>query len=244
MTRLEIRTLARKKLGETTAAFWSDTEMNTYINLGCSDVAERTLCLRTTGHLTTSEVVQNAGATVESQWALSSSFTNFLSVLDCHFHQNGTNWEEMEHKYKKDLDVETPGWRDAVGRPVTDPSTLYNYQARSGVPYQYWWDYEEDLIGIYPPSNSANATSNNLKILYAFDSAGMSEDSESPDIQRPLHLAIVEFVTATGHETRGLQDKANNSWAKYFKMLDDYHINKLKGREDDDVSTKPYRSVS
>jgi len=45
MTLKEMRDLARKRLGETTAAFWSDAEINGWINLGCKDIAFRSKCL-------------------------------------------------------------------------------------------------------------------------------------------------------------------------------------------------------
>ena len=54
MTRQEIRDMSRKKLGETTSAFWTDAELDTYINLGCKDVAWRAKCLRTSGSIVVS----------------------------------------------------------------------------------------------------------------------------------------------------------------------------------------------
>ena len=48
MTRLEIRNLIRKHLGETTAAFWTDAELNTWINEAGHDCAFNTKSIRAT----------------------------------------------------------------------------------------------------------------------------------------------------------------------------------------------------
>ena len=241
MNRLEIRTLTRKRLGETSAAFWSDAEINTYINLGQSDVAQRTLCLRTTGYISTTEVVANSSAEIPSEWTLSTNFPNILAVTGAFFHRNGKNWVGLDSMTTGDLDTEFEGWRDAVGRTLTEPIT-YNYECQPSIPNWYWWDVEEDKIGIYPPCNAENATPNNLMVDYAYDTTDMSGDSV-PQIPRRLHLAIADFAIATGFETRGLQDKANDVWDKYFTRLRDYHINKLRGDEDANYMTKTHRSV-
>ena len=242
MTRLEIRTLTRKKLGETSSAFWTDDEIDTYINLGQSDIAQRTFCLRKTGYISTTEVVANSSAEIPSEWTLSTNFSKLVAVTGVFFHQNGRNWVGLNPMLKVDLDLEYNGWRDAVGRTLTEPIT-YNYECQPGVPNWYWWELEEDKIGIYPPCNADNATANNLMVDYAYDTTDMSSDSATPQIPRRLHLAITEFATATGFETRGLQDKANDAWEKYFARLKDYHINKLRGDEDADMMMKPHRSV-
>jgi len=238
MTRLEIRTLTRKRLGETTAAFWSDTEINTYINLGQSDIAQRTFCLRTTGFITTAEVVENTTAEIPSKWTLSTNFPNIVSVLGAWYHQNGTNWQKLESKTEDQLDQEYEGWRDAVGRTVLNPVTTYNLDCIPGTPNWYWWDLEKDLIGVYPPPDGENATSNSLMVDYSYDTTDISADGNSPQLPRRLHLAIVDFATALGFETRGLQDKANDAWDKYFVRLKDYHINKLRGDMDDDIVSR------
>ena len=55
MTRQRIRDLIRKRLGETTTAFWSDTELNNWINDAGHDIADKTKCVRQNGNITTVE---------------------------------------------------------------------------------------------------------------------------------------------------------------------------------------------
>jgi len=244
MNRLEIRTLARKRLGETTSAFWSDSELNNWINFGCSDIAQRTGCLRTNGYISTSSVSQNTAAVIATDWALSTNFTNLLGINDVYFHENGKNWRKMESYTREDLDLEYDGWRDSFG--YTDGSSspaTYNTSALPGTPFIYWWDYEEDILQLYPPSDSSNATSNNVRVYYSQDHSSISDDSNSPTIPAPLHLAAVEFVVATGFDSRGQQEKAIDAWDRYRSKLQDYQINLNKLRKDDDTQTKTHRSA-
>ena len=43
-----VRTEVRNLIDEQTAAFWTDAQLNGWINQGCQDMARRALCLRTT----------------------------------------------------------------------------------------------------------------------------------------------------------------------------------------------------
>jgi len=242
MTRLEIRTLARKRLGETTESFWSDSELNNWINFGCSDVAQKSKCLRTNGYISTTEVAANTSAAVASEWTLSTNFTNLLGVYEVQFHTDGKRWQKLEPITRDDLDIRFQGWRDAVGRTYTT-TTTYNYECQPGIPDFYWWDYEEDKLGIYPPCNSDNATSNNLRVFYTYDHTNISADVDSPTLPDPLHLCVIEFVVATGFSTRGLGEKSNDAWNKYHQMIKDYQIERNRAREDEDVIMKPYRRI-
>ena len=53
MTRQNLRDLIRKRLGETTAAFWTDVELNQYINNAGHDIAYNTKCIKTDGYMDT-----------------------------------------------------------------------------------------------------------------------------------------------------------------------------------------------
>ena len=83
MTLEEIRDIARKKLGETTAAFWTDTEVNSYINLGCKDIAFRTKCLRdnTTIGVVSCEATTAGSAADSNEYTISDYISNFFAVI-------------------------------------------------------------------------------------------------------------------------------------------------------------------
>jgi len=246
MTREEIRTLARKKLGETTAAFWTDDEINEYTNLGCKDVAYRTKCLRTNATFSSvSCVATTAGSNASSnEYTLSTSVsTGLLSIIRADFMQDGTDWVNLRSTTREELDDLHPGWRTLMGYTyVTGGTTTYNYSSEPATPTDYYWNKEEDIFGLYPPPDDENEGTY-IKVWYAQDHTNIAADASSPAIPKTLHLAIVEFVVATGFETRGWGDRSNDYWNKYFGRVNDYLTHRKSEREDDELIMKNYRNI-
>ena len=118
MNRGQIRTLARKRLGETTAAFWTDSQLNLWINLACNDLAFRTKSLRTDGFFSASAVAENTTSEGTNEYTLSSLFSDLYSITEVYFHLEGERWEKLIPINYTDLDVLYPGWRDANGRTI------------------------------------------------------------------------------------------------------------------------------
>lgn len=260
MTRLQLRTLVRKRLMETTAAFWTDSQINQWINDACRDLSYRTKCLRSNSYISTTDCTQVVagdgtftGSSNTNEIQLTSINTNIYAVLEVYFKREGTNWDRLIPTNRKDMDWEYPGWRDDVGYTWIDPDSAApgvaytNYGSNPGVPTHYYWNREENLFGWWLPTDTANTTSNNIHVFYtlvhtdiALDSTG---DTQSPTIPEPLQLAIVEFVVATGFASRGWGDKENDAWSKYFSKIKDYHIEKERAQVDDqDIIMKPYRN--
>ena len=255
MNRLDVRTTARYALGETTAAFWSDTQLNTYIQLGCSDVAWRTKCLRPQpGGNTTIGVIScdsNTVGTNSSEYQLSTYFPSYYSVTECYFNVDGQRWRRMEPTSREELDASFPGWQSTLGYSLSNTATgvtTYNYNSITSIPNKYYWSREEDMIGLYPPPNTAQSSAktgvNMLKVYWTKDAAVLSADSQSLyPIPLGLHLAIVDFTVARGLEDRGWVDRANDSWQKYYKKLSDYMSESKTEREDDQTQSKGYRNL-
>lgn len=61
-TLAEARTEARDILDEANAQFWTDAQLNTWINQGCADIARRALCLRSMATPAVTANVQNYNA--------------------------------------------------------------------------------------------------------------------------------------------------------------------------------------
>lgn len=220
MTRLQLRGLIRKRLGETTAAFWTDPELNNWINDAGHEVAFDSKCIKVNDYMTT---------TSEQEYTLSDTFPYYLSILEVYLYMNGEKWWKLEKTTTQRLNNETPGWKSAD----------------SSVPQQYYWSKQEDVLGVYPKPNSDNQGEDYLQVYYTQDYTELSEDSEEPNIPVPLQLAMADFVVATGYETRGWGDKANDAWQKYSSRVKAYLIEVDREHQEDEESLvmKNYRNL-
>ena len=255
MTRLEVRTTVRYALGETTEAFWSDDQLNTYIQLGCSDVAWRTKCLRPQpGGFTTIGSIScdpNTVGTNSNEYQLSTYFPNYYSVTEAYFLVDGQRWRRLEPTSREELDASFPGWQSVLGYKDINTSTgitTYNQNSITSIPNKYYWSREEDIIGLYPPPNTAQSSAttgqNMIKVYWTKDAPVLSSDSQDLyPIPLGLHLSVVDFATARGLEDRGWVDRANDSWEKYYKKISDYKTEKKVEREDDAIQSKGYRNL-
>jgi hypothetical protein len=219
MDRQDIRDLSRKRLGETTASFWSDVELNNWINYACKDIAFRTKCLRDNDYLTSVESTK--------EYSLSTNFPTLLSIDEVYFKQDGDTWQKLEPTSRTRLDKEEPGWLS------TD----------DGMPTKYYWDKEEDILGLHNTPDSDNAGTDYVRVYFTETHTDMTDDDDEPTIPSDLQLAIIDWVVATGLETRGHGDKANDAWQKYFSKLHDYQVERNRQREDDDIIMKNYRNL-
>jgi len=220
MTRLRIRDLIRKRLGETTSAFWTDTELNNWINDSGHDIADKVKCIKKNGVITTVEST--------SEYVLTDAFPRILSVYDVDFYQNGTTWVKLPLVTRLTLDATNTGWRSAP----------------DSTPDQYYTDREENLIGLYPSPNSNNEGAY-LRVYYSQDYTDMTSDDDTPtNIPFSLQEAMVDYVVSTGYETRGWGDKTNDAKEKYIRRLKSYMIQRdFEKQEDDQDVMKNYRNI-
>jgi hypothetical protein len=221
MTRQEIRDLTRKNLGETTAAFWTDVELNSYINLAGHEIAWATKCIRkNNGYITTT-----ASA---SDYVLSNSISNCLSITSVRFKQDGTTWHRLTPKNPEELDEEYPGWLSAA----------------AGTPIHYYYDIKEDNFSLWPKPNSTNAGTNYVRLWHTIDFTEITSDSKVPtDIPVVLHPAFAFWATHFGFVQRGYGDKGNDALKKYAVMLKGYLTEDRREKEDDDVVARNYKGL-
>lgn len=250
MNRGTIRDRIRKKLGETTSAFWTDTEIDDYINDGCRDIAFRTKCIRanvyysTTDCTQTSAVAPATGTSGTTEVSLLSISPDIYSILEVYFHEDGANWIKLDPTSRTELDIENQGWKDAVGYTKVDGAiTYYNYDNEAGTPIKYYWDREEDLFGWWVPTDTEQTNTNNMRIYYCKQHADLSGDNDEPTIPEPLQLAIIDYGIAQGLEDRQWLDRGNDRWDKYFKRLNSYMTERIREVEDEDLIMKNYRNV-
>lgn len=222
MTRQQIRDMARKRLGETSGVFWSDPEINHWINKAGQEIAFKTKCLKTNGFLSTTQDI--------SEYSLSTNFPKLYSVLDVYFYQSGTIWLKMTAiPNREDLDLRFPGWKNTP----------------SSVPFMYYYDREENNLMFYPAPNSANSGTNYVQVYYSMTftelATDSSQDAVEPALPNQLHTTMVDWVVALGYETRGYGDKANDAMAKFEKGIHTYLTVTRSEKEDDEIVMRSYR---
>ena len=218
MNRKDIRDMARKRLGETTAAFWSDDELNGWINKAIKDIAFRSKVLK--DNMTVTATADTA------QYTLSALFPRVHSILEAYVQYLTGKWIKLKATSRTDLDIQFPGW---LGAPSSACST------------HYYWDSEEDVFFLYPPMIAP--ITDGLKIYYTYEPEPMLADTDVSEMPDHLNLAIVDFVVATGFDTRGWTDKANDAWSKCYQRIKDYTIEHAREREDDNVISRNYRHI-
>jgi hypothetical protein len=215
----EIRAMARKRLGEATGAFWSDTELNSWINSAGRDVAFKAKCIRVNVYF---DSVQN-----QNEYSLSGIAPNIYSVLDVYFKVGGTTWKRLKPlANREDLDMQYKGWMNAT----------------ASAPYAYFWDREEDLLIIHPKADALSTGTGYGRIFYARTFTDLANDDATPSIPEPLQLAMVDWVASLGYETRGYGDKANDAMQKYTAKIADYEKERNREKEDDEIISRSYRS--
>lgn len=248
MTRQQLRDMSRKALGETTSSFWTDTELNTYINVGCKDIAWRVKCLRTSATLGAISCSSSTVSLKSNEYSITSYFPTAFAINEMYFKVDGQRFIRLEPTTREELDVENNGWQSLTGYTLVVTSgtaavTHYNYSSQVGTPIKYYWSREENIFGLYPPPGDEQEGSDYIKVYYAYDHTDIASDSDSPTLPSGIHLAVVDFVVARGLEDRGWGDRANDFWGKYYAKLKDYGVEKKNEREDDEIVSKNYRNI-
>ena len=219
MTRKEIRDLIRKNLGETTPSFWTDAELNIWINDAGEDIAFRAKCIKANSYMT---VVEDT-----AEYTLSTNFADYNSILKVYLFTNSKTWLQLTSKDRDELERDNRGWMSVD----------------SATPTNYYWDVEEDMIGLYTPPNSDNSGENYLRVYYTKDFTDLTIDSQAPGIPKYLHMGIVYFVTSFGSAQRGWGDKANDWIQKYEDRLHKYKVERTRERTDDTIQSIPERNA-
>ena len=218
MDREDIRNKIRKQLGETTASFWTDSEINLWINDSIRDIAWRTKCLRKNAYMTP--------VASQAEYALSSYFSDIKFMLEFYHKNEGTTWRKLKQISRSELDVDYQGW----------------LSASAAAPDKYAYDIEEDWLLIWPAPNSTNASTNYIRAYYVYEPTDLDDDADVPQIPDVLHDVIVEGVKVTAYESRGLGDRANNSRGVYINAIKDYLVHRDL-EDDENITMRNYRNV-
>lgn len=221
MTRTVLRTTIRKKLGESTAVFWQDAELNQWMEDAQLDIVWRAKLKRTRGTFTTTLST--------ARYVISAIFPNFLRIVGGGvwiYDSSASKWHQLDYKTKDEMKFLYPDWPNAT----------------SAQPIIYMIEPDEDMLELYPSPNSYCTGTNYCRVYHSTKPMSMANDNASPDLPQVLHPAVIDFTVATGFESRGYGDLANDHWSKYYDKIKSYLVEKNYS-EDEEIVMRNYKSV-
>jgi hypothetical protein len=210
MTRQQLRDTARMKLGETTPLFWTEAMLNQWIEDAQLDIVWRAKLKRTRGTFTT---------TATTRYTLSTIFPNFLRVVDGGvwiYDSGDTKWHKLTYMKKEDMDNLYSDWVNST----------------AAQPIHYMENYDEDILELWPLPQTSCIGTDYCRVYYSQKPATITSDAVEPDLPEVLHPAVIDFIVATGFESRGYGDLGNDHWEKYFSKIKSYLIEK-ENKEDE-----------
>jgi len=223
MNRKEIRDMTRRRLGETQGVFWSDDELNSWIQQAANEIAFKTKSIRSNGLMTTTSE--------EMDYIATDHFTGIIAILELYYNISTSaspNFVKLEAFVdgRTQMDLEYPGWMNAP----------------SGTPHKYGYDREENNLWFFPKPNATFSGTDKAKVFYARDHAVMANDTATSILPNVLHLAIVDWTTSLGYESRGYGDKANDAMSKANGRMREYMTERKRQKEDEELLMRPYKS--
>lgn len=225
MTLGTMRAMIRKRLGETVAAFWTDSQLNDWIKDASDEISFKTKAIKTNG-----KFVSSIGVT---DYTASSHLTDITSVYEAYYDTGVTSGATHTETWKKlimlqegrtELNNRFPGWRNT----------------ENDVPHYYYYDNEEDLFFLWPPPKTDVAGADRVHAYYTKKHPTYANDNAESSLPLPLHLAVVDWVTSLGYESRGYGDKANDAMSKVNGRMREYLTEKKRQKEDEEIITRPY----
>ena len=200
-TLLTIRTMVRDLLDEPTASFWTDSQLNRYINQAKDRVWNRVKALNE-DYWDISRTSQDGSLTIQGESYLASSFAivagttdyilppDFVEMKLIEVLTSGYEWVQFTY-----TDMAKPQFRGLLALTSnTSPSEiLFDIFA------------EPPAMRIAPKSDVAL----DLRITYVQSIADLAGDTERLTMPQPLYLAVVQYATSFALK----QDRSNDAGA-------------------------------
>ena len=129
-----------------------------------------------------------------------------------------TKWRKVDLVTQDYLDANYPQWESAD----------------EGTPMFYVYDVELNEFILYPKANSDHVGSEYLELYNCPKPTVMTDDNKIPDLPTILHPAVIDYIVATGLESRGYQDIGDKQWQYYFSKIKSYMIER-RSEEDEEI---------
>jgi hypothetical protein len=226
MNRLQIKTTARKKLGEATAVFFEDTDLNQWIEDAQIDIVWKSRCKRQRLLCNTLPASVTNGIATNLRYVLTTLLPDCLRIISIRIYSNQLlKWRRLFEKDYDFLDDRYPQWQS------NDPAT----------PLYYIYDREINEFILFPMPQTDYVGTGYLEAYYSPLPTPLTADDQSiVDIPIQLQPTIIEYIVATGLEARGYQDIADGHWNKYETKINSY-IAQRGIQEDEEICMRGSR---
>lgn len=158
------------RLAESGSGFYTDAEINQWLNDGVRDLSITTEPLVTTATVTT--------VTGTREYKLP---TDHLSVKRAFFLDTGDAWYDLTETTWEDLFDGDSDWEnDSNGQPEK-------------------WYWRQDVIGLAPAPSADYSGAATLRIMYSYIPAAMSADASTTGLSEWLDDAVILFAVYRGY---------------------------------------------
>lgn len=171
MDREDLRNEVRARLGETGTGFYSDANINQWLNDGVDYISMAVEPIITTMTVDVTATTGSAPWTGQSEFLLPDSL---ISIKQVYFKNSNGKWAPLQETTLQDLFDFNIDWESSEADP----------------PRQYYWI--QDTIGLYPKASTTRSAA--LKVLHTCRPSEMASDSATTGLPSWLDRAVAQYA--------------------------------------------------
>ena len=169
--RSELRQEVRDRLGESGTGYYTDAQLNQWLNDGVDYVAMAVEPLVSTGTVDITAVTGSAPYTGQGEYLLPDGL---ISIKQAYYKDSAGKWDILEETTFEDLFEQNPDWESSAGDP----------------PSRWYW--RQDVIGLYQKPDTARTGA--LRLLFTCRPSEMTGDTATTGLPSWLDRAVVLYV--------------------------------------------------
>jgi hypothetical protein len=173
MTRTQMLTEVRARLGETGTGFFTDAQINQWLADGVDEIALFVEPIITTMTVDITAVTGSAPYVDQGEYLLPDSL---ISIKQVYFKDSNSKWTDPlnETTYEKLFAENGADWESSTGDP----------------PHSYYW--RQDIIGLFPKPSTTRSGA--LRVLHTCRPTEMSADANTTGLPSWLDRACVLYA--------------------------------------------------
>lgn len=170
MDREDLRNEVRARIGESGTGFYTDAQINQWLNDGVDYISMAVEPIVTTMTVDVTATTGSAPWTGQSEFLLPDAL---ISIKQVYFKDSGGKWDTLTETTYQDLFNFNVDWESQEADP----------------PQQYYWI--QDTIGLFPKASTTRTGA--LKVLHTCRPSEMASDSATSGLPSWLDRAVVQY---------------------------------------------------